>query len=190
MGRELRVIDPEAIYHVTPRGSDSGPIAFDLGDFESLFADMIKAIVRYGWQVFAWCLMSTHYHVVLRAPKGGFSPGFQLVNGNHSRRTNRRHGRSAHLFQNRPFAVEVATDAHLVNAVLYVVRNPVKAGMCNHASHWAFSSYRATVGLAEAPPWLEREALRELFGDAAEFERLVHGGHLPVSDTSGAVSPG
>jgi putative transposase len=109
-----------------------------------------------------------------------------MLNGNHARRTNRRHGLEAHLFKNRPFAKEVNSDAYLVTAILYVVRNPIEAGICTHASQWAYSSYRATVGLAEPPSWLNIEALHELFGGPGEFARLVHNGHLPVSDTNGS----
>jgi len=186
VGRDLRIIDPDSIYHVISCGSDRGPIAWDDHDYESLFRDLAKAAVRHGWEVFAWCAMRTHHHVVLRTPARGFSAGFQLLKGNHARRTTRRHGPEAHLFQNRPFAVEVDSDAYLVAAILYVVRNPVEAGVCKHASHWPHSSYRATVGHVEPPPWLNVEALHELFGGAAEFARLVHDGHLPVSDTNGS----
>jgi hypothetical protein len=77
------------------------------------------------------------------------------------------------------------TATPLVAAILYVVRNPVEAGICTRASQWPYSRYRATVGLAEPPPWLNVEALHELFGGAAEFARLVQEGHLPVSDTNG-----
>jgi putative transposase len=186
MGRDLRDIDPDSIYHANSIGSDHGPIVWDDHDCDSLLREMAKAATRYRWEVFAWCVMTTHYHVVLRTTKDGFSGGLQLVNGSHARRTNRRHGRVAHLFQNRPFAREVKSDAHLVSAILYVVRNPIAGGICDHASQWRFSSYRATVGLAEPPPWLNLGALHELFGGPQEFARLVHDGHLPVSDTNGS----
>jgi REP element-mobilizing transposase RayT len=107
MGRDLRIIDPDSIYHVVSCGSNRGPIAWDEHDFESLSRDFAAAAVLYAWEVFAWCAMTTHHHVVVRAPAKGFSPGFQMLNGNHARRTNRRHGREAHLFKNRPFAAEV-----------------------------------------------------------------------------------
>jgi REP element-mobilizing transposase RayT len=189
VGRDLRNIDSNSIYHVVSTGSNRGTIAWDGHDFESLSRDLATAAVRYSWEVFAWCAMTTHHHVVVRTPAHGFSPGFQLLNGNHARRTNRRHGREAHLFKNRPFVRRVDSDAYLVTAILYVVRNPIEAGVSEHASHWPHSSYRATVGLAQPPPWLNVDALQELFGGPAEFARLVHGGHLPVSDTNmGTVS--
>ncbi len=184
MGRDLRSIDPDSIYHSNSIGSDHGPIVWDDHDRDALFREVAKAATRYRWEVFAWCIMTSHYHVVLRTTKEGFSTGFQLVNGSHSRRTNRRHERTAHLFQNRPYTVEVESDAHLSNAVIYVGRNPIEAGLCDHASQWRFSSYRATVGLAEAPAWLNLRSLHELFGGPQGFARLVHDGHLPVSDTS------
>jgi len=73
-------------------------------------------------------------------------------------------------------------------AILYVVRNPVTAGLCEHAGLWPDSSYRATVGLERAPRWLVVDQVLSLFGSSresarAEFKRLVQSGQLLVSDT-------
>src|SRR4051794_32418225 len=106
MGREKRIIDPDSIYHVMCRGSDRNPIAWDGYDFQSLSAGLARVASRHEWEVFAWCLMPNHYHVVLRTSQRGFSVGFQVLNQTHSIRTNRRHGRTAHLFRNRPHSVE------------------------------------------------------------------------------------
>src|SRR5260370_41900519 len=139
MGRDLRTIDPNSIYHANSIGSDHGPIVWDDHDCDSLLRVLAKIATRYGWEVFAWCVMTTHYHVVLRTTRNGFSSGFQLVNGSHSRRMNCRHEPVAHLFQDRPHTVEVASDAHLVTSVRYVVRNPIEAGRCDHRSPWGYS---------------------------------------------------
>jgi putative transposase len=185
VGCPRRIIDPDSIYHVMCRGSNRQPIAWDWRDFESLQSGLSRVATRHQWEVFAWCFMPNHYHVVLRTPQGGFSVGFQVLNQTHSIRTNRRYGRSSHLFRNRPHAIEVRTDAHLSAVIPYVLSNPVEAGLCTHASHWPYSSYRATVGAAKAPEWLAVDAVLELFGGAAELERLVHRRHLPVSETEG-----
>jgi REP element-mobilizing transposase RayT len=193
MGRALRTIDPDAVCHAGSRGSNRGLLAFDTADFESLSGELAKAADRYGWRVLAWCVMPNHTHLVLSTPRGGFSDGFREMNGNHSRRTNRRHEREAHLFKNRPWAVELMTPAHLIGAIAYVLRNPVTAELCATADEWPYSSYRASVGLAVPPRWLALHDLHALFGtDIAEARRrldaLVHEGHLavelPVSDTN------
>ena len=128
MGRDLRAIDNERIYHVVCRGSNRGAIAWDRHDYESIVGELSRAATLHRWDVLAWCLLTNHYHVLMRTPYGGFSVGFQVINGSHSRRTNRRHGRTDHLFRNRPVSVEVASDAHLVTSILYIARNPVAAG--------------------------------------------------------------
>lgn len=183
MAGKRRVIDADSIYHVMCRGSDRRPIARDAHDFECLSGCLSRVAVRHEWEVFAWCLMPNHYHVVLRTTLSGFSRGFQTMNQVHSIRTNRRHGRSAHLFRNRPHCVEVASQAHLIGAIAYVVRNPIRAGLCARAWEWPYSSYRATVGLATAPAWLRVDFVLDLFGGAAEFARIVHNEQFPVSET-------
>jgi REP element-mobilizing transposase RayT len=194
MGRDLRTIDNERIYHVMCRGNNRGPLAWDRHDYESLVRELSRAATQHRWDVLAWCLMPNHYHVLMRTPFGGFSDGFQVANGSHARRTNRRHGRSDHLFKNRPLSVEVSSDAHLVTAILYIARNPVEAGLCANAGGWPWGSYRATIGAEPAPRWLAVTEVESFFGrtpEAArsELARLVHDGHLPVSDTDGEAPP-
>jgi REP element-mobilizing transposase RayT len=183
VAEKRRAIDPDSIYHVMSRGSDRKPIVFDARDYECLCDCLDRVATRYEWEVFAWCVMPNHYHVVLRTTLSRFSRGFQVMNQTHSIRTNRRYGRSAHLFKNRPHCIEVASQAHLLGAIVYVVRNPIRAGLCERAWEWPYSSYRATVGLAPAPIWLRVEFVLDLFGDAAEFARIVHREQLPVSET-------
>jgi putative transposase len=188
VGRDLRAIDPELVYHVVCRGSNRQQIAWDAHDCDTFYRQLDYAAGKFEWEVFAWCLMPNHHHVVLRAEQVAFSAGFQQLNGNYSRITNRRYGRSDHLFRNRPIATELAGDAHLVNAIAYTLRNPVKAGLVQHAGAWRWSSYRATVGLARAPRWLAVDVVLDLFGRTTErataaLEELVHGGHHPGSGT-------
>lgn len=191
MGRELRILDPEAIYHVVSRGNNRGPITFDSTDRAGLREELGAAATKYRWEVFAWCHMTTHAHIVLRAPEGGISHGLQEINGNHARRTNYRHGRVGHLFHNRFRCGIVDSDAHLINAIAYVLRNPVAAGLCEHPGEWPESSYRATVGRERAPRWLVVDQVLSLFGSSPEsgratFARLVGSGQLLVSDTGEA----
>lgn len=142
----------------------------------------------HGWEVFAWCLMRNHVHVVMRAPEGRISAGMRRLIGGHARTMNRRHGRIGHLFHNRFFSVEVSTDAHFVSSIAYVNRNPVAAFAVEEAQDWRDSSYRATMGLDPAPPWLALEETLGLFGRTpararAELASLVSSGRVPVSDT-------
>jgi hypothetical protein len=81
------------------------------------------------------------------------------VNGVYTQHVNRRHGLVGHLFQGRFKAILVDRDAYLLQVCRYVELNPVRAGMVAAPGDWAWSSYRAHVGLADAPPWLDVQAL-------------------------------
>lgn len=188
MGRALRVFEPDAIVHAGSRGSNRGPIAWDSQDYASLIGEFGRVATRHEWRVLAYCVMPNHFHLVVQMTKGGFSAGFQQINGNHSRRTNKRYGRDAHLWKNRPWAVPIKSPAQLVGAVVYTLRNPVDAGLCTYAHEWPYGSYRVTVGLEPAPTWLADAEALSLFGPTIEMGRealaeLVHYGRYPVSDT-------
>ena len=83
--------------------------------------------------------------------------------------------------------------AHLVGAIAYVNRNPVKARLVEQAAEWRWSSYRATVDMEPARPWLLVEETRRLFGHDLEtavlaFEELVHSEHVLVSNAEEMIS--
>ena len=188
MGRPPRCIDPLLLYHAGSRGSNRNPIVWDHEDYQSLIGEIGRAATRHRWSLLAWCVMPNHYHLVLQAPHGGFSEGFHQINGNHSRRTNRRYGRVAHLFENRPWERKVGDVGRLIGALAYVYRNPVAGNLCARAEDWPYSSYRETLGLRPVAPWLDVQRVRQLFGrDLAEvrecLDELVHRGHARVSDT-------
>jgi putative transposase len=182
-----RTLTADATVHAGSRGSNRGRVCWDDQDYASLVGEIARAASREEWRVLAWCVMPNHYHLVIRMTRGGFSPGFQQINGNHSRRTNMRYGREAHLWKNRPWHETVETPGHLVAAIEYVLRNPIDGDLCTYAHEWPYSSYRATMGLDQAPPWLAVDEVLALYGrTAAEARRRlafrVHFGHVPASD--------
>jgi hypothetical protein len=58
----------------------------------------------------------------------------------------------------------VEREAYLLELARDVVLNPVRAGIAREAGAWAWSSYRAMLGQASAPGWLETDWLLGQFG--------------------------
>jgi REP element-mobilizing transposase RayT len=192
VGRPLRHEEPGRIYHVASRGSNKEPIYLD--DFDRrIFTELLGRFAqRERWVVFAWVLMTNHYHLLVEVPFGGLSCGLQSLNGGYACRFNRRHGRSAHVFRNRFFAVPIESEAHLLETCRYVVLNPVRAGLCKSPAAWRWSSYRACAGHDLAPPFLAESVLLRLFDkEPTEARRayraFVAQSHGPVSDTGSEV---
>ena len=66
-------------------------------------------------------------------------------------------------------------DSHLLELARYVVLNPVRAGMVAYVTDYAWSSYRATAGLAPAPEWLRVDWMRAQFGKTAAVAQCRYG---------------
>jgi putative transposase len=76
------------------------------------------------------------------------------------------HRRSGHLWQNRFYSCPL-DDAHLVAAMAYVERNPVRAGMVKKAWDYPWSSAKAHAdghdesGLLDMKSWLKLHSAEE-----------------------------
>jgi len=65
MARLARVIVPDLPHHVTQRGNRREPIFFEDGDQE-VYRDLLaEQVWRRGVEVWAYCLMPNHVHLVL-----------------------------------------------------------------------------------------------------------------------------
>ena len=159
MARAMRIEFPGALYHITSRGDRREAIFADHDDRQCLLAIIEQAMDRFDAAVMAFCLMGNHYHFVLHTRQGNLSRVMRHVNAKYSQAFNRRHGLVGHLFHSRFKAILVDRDAYLMELCRYVELNPVRAGMVSKPADWAWSSYRAHIGLDVAPIWLDTEWL-------------------------------
>jgi putative transposase len=159
MTRPLRIEFPGAVYHVTSRGDRREPIFVDDEDRQGLLDIVAQALSRFDAQALAYCLMDNHYHFVLHTRQANLSLLMRHINGVYTQAFNRRHGKAGHLFQGRFKAVLVDRDAYLLEVCRYVDLNPVRAKAARKPGSWAWSSYRAHVGEAATPEWLDTVGL-------------------------------
>ena len=163
MSRPLRIEYAGALYHVTSRGDGQEDIFLDDGD-RGLFLEVLaEAVERFNWTVHAYCLMGNHYHLLLETPDGNLSKGMRQLNGVYTQRFNRKHERVGHVFQGRYKAIIVQKESYLLELARYIVLNPVRARMVRSAKDWPWSSYRASAGLADCPPWLATDWILSAF---------------------------
>lgn len=159
MARPLRIEFPGAVYHVTARGDRREDIFVDDEDRQALLAVVTQALSRFDAVALAYCLMDNHYHFVLQTRQANLSLLMRHINGVYTQAYNRRHDKVGHLFQGRFKAILVDREAYLLEVVRYVDLNPVRARMVRDPASWAWSSYRAHVGRAPVPAWLDTPAL-------------------------------
>jgi putative transposase len=163
VARQLRVNAPDAVHHVTARGNRRALIFYDDADKEGFLTTLGRIVKRYRWICHAYCLMPNHYHLLLETPAPTLSAGMALLNGTYASRFNRRHQLIGHVFQGRFHGVLVEREAHLLELARYVVQNPVRAGLCDRADAWPWSSHGALMRM-RPPPFLETGWLLAQFG--------------------------
>lgn len=188
MARLPRIFEPGAYYHVAARGNNGEAILRDDRDCLEFLRWLSRIVSDQKWRVVSYCLMTNHYHLLMRPAEAGFAAGMQLLNCGHARRMNRKHGRTGHLFRNHYSWWPVESDGHLLEATRYIVLNPVRAGICTKPEQWRWSSYRAAVDLEHPSDFLALGDLLALFGTSpvrarVAFRDFVAAGHVQVSDT-------
>jgi putative transposase len=103
-----------------------------------------------------YSLMTNHTHkIAVPSTPDSLSGLMHDLNGAYAAYFNRKYEHCGHLWQKRFFAC-VLDEAHLWNAVRYVERNPVRAGLVERAEDYPWSSAAAHCGL-RADPLLDQD---------------------------------
>ncbi len=163
MVRLLRIEFPGATWHVTSRGVEKRAIFLDDSDRRDFLSLLGATVEEYRWRLYAYVLMSNHYHLLLTTQQPTLSDGMQKLGGRYAEDFNRRNTRWGHLFGGRFKSQPVNTIEHLMQTARYVVLNPVRAGIIATPAEWPWSSYMATAGFSRTPSWLAAEALLARF---------------------------
>ena len=177
MPRKRRIDYGGAIQHVAVNGNNRQDMFLDEHDRFALLALLRHNAERYGWRVRSYCLMNTHWHLLVRTPQT-LSVGMQRLNSQYSRGFNDRHGRSGHSIRHRFVSVPVETEAHLRELSRYIPLNPIRAGLASHPLDWPWSSYHEQVNPDDAPDWMDAGWSARLHGGVDSFRDYVDAGVL------------
>jgi putative transposase len=139
MAKLLRSSLPDGFFHVVSRAVFGARLYLDDGDRRGFVALFERCGERFRWECHAYCLMSTHYHLVLETRRPDLSAGIQYLNGRHAQRFNYRHARYGALFAERFTARVIESEEYLYDACAYVLQNPVTAGICDRPEQWPWS---------------------------------------------------
>jgi len=146
MPRAGRVVADNEVYHVLNRGNGRAEVFHKPEDFAAFVALIGEAKERFPVKVLAYCLMSNHFHLLVKPQRGeDLSKWMQWLMTSHVRRYHRHHGTSGHLWQGRFKSFIVRDDDHLLTVARYVEGNPVQAGMVVSAREWPWSSHRENL---------------------------------------------
>jgi len=181
---------PQAWYHVMNRaaaGGDVFPAAADRRDFLALLAGLPASEI----EIHAYCLMRSHYHLLVRAGAAGIGRALLRVEGLYARRRRERHGLDGPRLCARCRALPVRAARQRLLVSRYIHLNPVDAGFVSRPEEWPFSSYAAYLDPARAPGWLCTATVLQSFGCVGarrRYRQFVEDGLDPGTRDAGGRS--
>ena len=143
MPRQARKKCESGVYHVMMRGINRQDIFEDEEDTRKFLDLLLYYRQICGYEIYAYCLMGNHLHIVLREGQEELGSIFKRIGAAYVYYYNIKYRRRGHLFQDRFKSEPIYDDAHLATVIRYVHMNPVKAGIVKAPEEYQLSSYRA-----------------------------------------------
>jgi putative transposase len=143
MPRGNRIVPPGCVLHIVNRGNDKKIIFPEPVDYAAFLVLLREARERWGVELYAYCLMPNHFHLVVRtAGLDEISAYMHFVQREHAcdlRRCWRSKGHG-HVFQRRYWSKVIEGDGYLMTVMRYVEANPFRAGMVDPSQLWEWCS--------------------------------------------------
>lgn len=168
MPRIGRVVLPSYPHHIVQRGHNRQVVFAQASDHVRYLETLLAFKDVYGVQVYAYCLMTNHVHLLLAPGEdiAGLGRLMKRLAGRQMRHHNRLEGRSGTLWESRYKSSPVDTDDYLLACTRYIELNPVRARMVGQPEDYPWSSCRAHLGQVSCP-WLDANPAYRALGRSA-----------------------
>jgi len=151
MPRLARLIVPTVPHHITQRGNRRQRVFFSDMDKSLYLRLLLDNSPQVGLRWLAYCLMDNHVHLIgIPKNEDDFASALGETHRKYTTIINIREKWKGHLWQGR-FGSCPLDDFHLLMAVRYVERNPVRAGLVESAGEYVWSSARSHLSLCDDP---------------------------------------
>ena len=126
-------------------------------EFEDKLLTRLEALEK--CEIFAWCVLPNHYHVLTRVPLPQFGIMSRKLHVGTATQWNREEDTPGRQVWFRYVERSIRSDRHFFGSINYLHANPVRHGYVRHAQNWKWSSvhlYQEMMGV---------EALRQMWRD-------------------------
>ena len=171
--RKARVTFAGAFHHITCRALDGKPILKDPKFKKHLLFLLKKYSKLRRVRVLAYCIMDNHYHLILQNTNQNMDKFMRDVNGTFASFYRRVNNSRGYVFQDRYYSKIIQNDSYLKIALVYVLLNPLRAGIVKDGHDYSFSSINLYFQ-KEKTDWIEGKFVRDLFEDEKNFNQLMN----------------
>jgi REP element-mobilizing transposase RayT len=166
------------LHHVWVNATGNWAYFLDDVDRMAWIRRLVRILESRDWTCVAFCQLTTHYHMIVSVPDWSLAAGMQYLNREYSKDFNARHGRYGQLVRRRYGSRRIVDGKDLVGTYVYVVLNPVEAGLSARAEDWRWSSYATALGLTRDFEFVDASlVLAEVGGSTGKLRQLVAAEH-------------
>ncbi len=143
MARAHRYYIPGHIYHLTHRCHKKEFLLRFKKDRKRWLELLFEAKKRFGLIILNYAVTSNHIHLLVfdSVGKDVIPRSMQLIAGRTGQEYNRRKCRNGAFWEDRYHATAVEKNQHLIQCMIYIDLNMVRAGVVNHPSKWPWNGY-------------------------------------------------
>lgn len=171
MPRANRHFLPGYVWHITHRCHKKEFLLRFGRDRQYWIKRLFEAKKRYQLDILNFTVTSNHIHLLIYSGADGqvVPRSMQFVAGRTAQEYNRRKHRKGAFWEDRYHATAVDTGDHLVQCLLYIDLNMVRAGAVSHPQLWDWGGYREILNPPGRYRLIARECLLNLLAvdDAA-----------------------
>jgi len=180
MSRPPRKQFAGALYHVTSRGNGRGKIFFADADRERFLGQLQDGLETYGVVLYAYVLMTNHYHLLVRTVHPNLARFMQRLNTSYALYSRYKHRKPGHRLEGRYKAKLVQGDEYLMTLTRYIHLNPVKvkavrslgkAECRRYLEGYRWSSYSGYVGERQREDFVCYDVLKALDDNPRQARR-------------------
>lgn len=141
MGRPQVIYTDEHPYHVIARlnNRESFNVSMDycFGIYINVLEECIK---RYKIQLHAFVLMNNHFHMIVSTPQKNIGQFLKYFMTKTSKAIAKKSQRINHIYGGRNHKSLILTAEYYAHCLKYVLRNPVKAGLCDKVEDYKWTT--------------------------------------------------
>ena len=182
------------VYHVFNRGNNLESIFKEPKNYD-LFLNLIKKYLLKVADVYAYCLLDNHFHLLVKIKKESEIEekslqkkpylGFSHFLNSYTQAINKAYNRKGSLFQEHLKRIRITDDDYFIQLIAYIHLNPVKHGFSD-SLEYPYSSYNAMI--SNKRTLLKRNEVLYYFDDVEnfkywhDFQKIKHKNIISLQD--------
>lgn len=143
MARAKRHYIPGQIWHITHRCHQREFLLKFTKDRKRMLQWFFEAKKRYGLVILNYTITSNHIHLLVADDTGRktIPDSIKLIAGRIAQEYNQRKNRKGAFWEDRYHATAIQSGKHLMQCIVYIDLNMIRAGVVSHPSDWPFGGY-------------------------------------------------